>query len=218
MCSADKDAAAQALQGCVTHMEYMEVLAHLAVKAGTATAEETFLVSNRRRHQLKAAEEAWTGCGQCNVCVGSTKRISKASKPARPGNHVLVSPHLCQLQYKSGIVQKRCQRSEAVSNRDGCLLLQALRGYANAKAGLVYRLGELTHVWHGEKRGSAEGEWFLGEVVAFDPRSMACYMQFSRVKDNGELSRDDMSKYDCWLQPARDSEFLKPYRNQNSCS
>lgn len=68
-------------------------------------------------------------------------------------------------------MRQQCHATEGCC--DTCLeiflLKQAMVAYATDKRGLVQEVGDFSRVWHGEKPGSLEGEFFLGTAVAYDP-------------------------------------------------
>lgn len=170
-----------------------EVLAHLAVQLGIASDEHVATVSSRRREQMDQVTTAGGVCGQCKVC--------KDHKLEGPQLHV--SPKLTKIQ-GAGVAMN--EKKIKKHHDKVCLMVQAMRVSATGKAGLVMGVGQEAYVWHGERRGSPDGEWFLGKVVAFYPRSAACYMEFSKVDGDGGRTR--VQKYDDCVQGWRGDEKM----------
>jgi hypothetical protein len=88
-----------------------------------------------------------------------------------------------------------------------CLLKQAMFACASGRPGLVLAVGEKTCMWHAERPGSVDGEWFRGELVAYDPVRVAHFMEFFRVRGDGLV--EPVAQNNIWVQLWRSNDYLR---------
>jgi hypothetical protein len=169
----------------------------MTVKFGVPSAEQVKTVSEWLMTDIQSTKGR---CGQCHFCIVDGKKDRELLR-----HRLLVNKDLVRYQGQHGLGRMMVTKAKAAHDRT-CLLKQAVFAFASARSGLVFRIGEYVFIWHAERRGSVDGEWFRGEILAYDPVPVAHYMQFSRVHADGTV--EPVPEYNDWVQLWRSGECL----------
>jgi hypothetical protein len=172
----------------------------MAVKYGTPSTDQLRVASNWLRGQLKALG---IGCGKCHLCQSRKKPTGERRRIRL--RRLVVSRQLSEYQGKKGIAPMHVKKAKRVQDTV-CLLVQALFACASARIGVDIRVGENVYVWRRCKIENDRGEWLGGDVVAYDPVSVAHFLTFQRIRPGGTVH--PATEADGWLQLWRSGEWV----------